>query len=157
VFLPPRISGARPLPPSDYSQCGGAIIRHAAAQVPPARTASRHAAAQDLSVSGGRVRKSPQCLKLYCYRCHKAILCLLEFTCRPFARPCNKKDFHCTVAHGPKLALRGVTSHLVTDMCMYSHAIVGVSPQDYGRAMAGYICLTHTVSVTYKLGVTAAG
>jgi hypothetical protein len=86
VFLPPRISGARPLPPSDYSQCGGAIIRHAAAQVPRARTASRHAAAQDLSVGGGRVRKSPQCLKLYCYRCHKAILCSLEFTCRPFAR-----------------------------------------------------------------------
>ena len=67
------------------------------------------------------------------------------------------KNFHCTVAHGPKLALRGVTSHLVTDMCMYSHAIVGVSPHDYGRAMAGYICPTHTVSVTYKLGVTAAG
>jgi hypothetical protein len=61
------------------------------------------------------------------------------------------------VAHGPKLALRGVTSHLVTDMCMYSHAIVGVSPHDYGRAMVGYICPTHTVSVTYKLGVTAAG
>ena len=51
----------------------------------------------------------------------------------------------------------GVTSHLVTDMCMYSHAIVGVSPHDYGRAMVGYICPTHTVSVTYKLGVTAAG
>ena len=62
-----------------------------------------------------------------------------------------------TVVHGPKLALRGVTSHLVTDMCMYSHAIVGVSPHDYGRAMVGYICPTHTVSVTYKLGVTAAG
>ena len=29
------------------------------------------------------------------------------------------------MAHGPKLALRGATSHLVTDMCMYSHAIVG--------------------------------
>jgi hypothetical protein len=42
-------------------------------------------------------------------------------------------------------------------MCMYSHAIVGVSPHDYGRAMAGYICPTHTVSVTYKLGVTEAG
>ena len=42
-------------------------------------------------------------------------------------------------------------------MCMYSHAIVGVSPHDYGRAMVGYICPTHTVSVTYKLGVTAAG
>jgi hypothetical protein len=39
----------------------------------------------------------------------------------------------------------------------YSHAIVGVSPHDYGRAMVGYICPTHTVSVTYKLGVTAAG
>jgi hypothetical protein len=50
---------------------------------------------------------------------------------------------------------RGVTSHLVTDMCMYSHAIVGVSPHEYGRAMVGYICPTHTVSVTYKLGVTA--
>jgi hypothetical protein len=61
------------------------------------------------------------------------------------------------VAHSPKLALRGVTSHLVTDMCMYSHAIVGVSPHEYGRAMVGYICPTHTVSVTYKLGVTAAG
>ena len=68
-----------------------------------------------------------------------------------------QKTFHCTVVHGPKLALRGVTSHLVTDMCMYSHAIVGVSPHDYGRAMVGYICPTHTVSVTYKLGVTAAG
>jgi hypothetical protein len=67
------------------------------------------------------------------------------------------KKIHCTVAHGPKLALRGVTSHLVTDMCMYSHAIVGVSPHDNGRAMVGYICPTHTVSVTYKLGVTAAG
>jgi hypothetical protein len=67
-----------------------------------------------------------------------------------------QKNFHCTVVHGPKLALRGVTSHLVTDMCMYSHAIVGVSPHDYGRAMVGYICPTHTVSVTYKLGVTAA-
>eukprot|EP01049_Picozoa_sp_SAG25_P003363 SAG25_NODE_193_length_12184_cov_5.527844_4_plen_103_part_00 len=69
----------------------------------------------------------------------------------------SQKTIHCTVAHGPKLALRGVTSHLVTDMCMYSHAIVGVSPHDYGRAMAGYICPTHTVSVTYKLGVTAVG
>jgi hypothetical protein len=68
-----------------------------------------------------------------------------------------QKHFHCTVVHGPKLALRGVTSHLVTDMCMYSHAIVGVSPHDYGRAMVRYICPTHTVSVTYKLGVTAAG
>eukprot|EP01047_Picozoa_sp_COSAG01_P060735 COSAG01_NODE_7488_length_3189_cov_1.847573_7_plen_53_part_01 len=27
---------------------------------------------------------------------------------------------------GHKQALRGVTSHLVTDMCMYSHANVGV-------------------------------
>eukprot|EP01047_Picozoa_sp_COSAG01_P132814 COSAG01_NODE_62748_length_283_cov_0.717391_1_plen_68_part_01 len=27
----------------------------------------------------------------------------------------SQKQFHCTVAHGPKLALRGVTSHLVTD------------------------------------------
>jgi hypothetical protein len=71
--------------------------------------------------------------------------------------PSSQKKIHCTVAHGPKLALRGVTSHLVTDMCMYSHAIVGVSPHDYGRAMVGYICPTHTVSVTYKLGVTAAG
>eukprot|EP01049_Picozoa_sp_SAG25_P019486 SAG25_NODE_6156_length_583_cov_1.280992_1_plen_52_part_10 len=26
----------------------------------------------------------------------------------------SQKHFHCTVAHGPKLALRGVTSHLVT-------------------------------------------
>ena len=69
----------------------------------------------------------------------------------------SQKNFHCTVVHGPKLALRGVTSHLVTDMCMYSHAIVGVSPHDYGRVMAGDICPTHTVSVTYKLGVTAAG
>jgi hypothetical protein len=68
-----------------------------------------------------------------------------------------QKKIHCTVAHGPKLALRGVTSHLVSDMCMYSHTIVGVSPHDYGRAMVGYICPTHTVSVTYKLGVTAAG
>jgi hypothetical protein len=35
-----------------------------------------------------------------------------------------REDYHeparCTVVHGPKLALRGVTSHLVTDMCMYS-------------------------------------
>jgi hypothetical protein len=69
----------------------------------------------------------------------------------------SQNNFHCTVMHGPKLALRGVTSHLVTGMCMYSHAIVGVSPQNYGRAMVGYICPTHTVSVTYKLGVTAAG
>jgi hypothetical protein len=69
----------------------------------------------------------------------------------------SQNNFHCTVVHGPKLALRGVTSHLVTDMCMYSHAIVGVSPHDYGRAMVGYICPTHTVSVTHKLGVTAAG
>ena len=59
--------------------------------------------------------------------------------------------------YGHKHALRGVTSHLVTDTCMYSHAIVGVTPHDYGRAMAGCICPTHTVSVTYKLGVTAAG
>ena len=59
--------------------------------------------------------------------------------------------------HSPKLALRGVTSDLVTDMCMYYHGIIGVSPHDYGRAMVGYIRPTHTVSVTYKLGVTAAG
>jgi hypothetical protein len=39
----------------------------------------------------------------------------------------------------------------------YSHAIVGVTPHDYERAMAGCICPTHTVSVTYKLGVTTAG
>jgi hypothetical protein len=45
----------------------------------------------------------------------------------------------------------------ITDMCMYIHTIVGVSIHDYGRAMAGYICPTHTVSVTYKLGVTTAG
>jgi hypothetical protein len=57
----------------------------------------------------------------------------------------SQKLFHCT----PKLALRGVTSHLVTDMCMYIHAVVGVSTHDYGRAMVGYICPTHTVSVTY--------
>jgi hypothetical protein len=56
-----------------------------------------------------------------------------------------------------KLALRGVTSHLVTDMCMYSHAIVGVSPHDYGRATMWYMCPTHAMSVTYRLGVTAAG
>eukprot|EP01047_Picozoa_sp_COSAG01_P014449 COSAG01_NODE_704_length_14147_cov_5.083648_1_plen_153_part_10 len=41
----------------------------------------------------------------------------------------SPKKSHCTVVHGPKLALRGVTSHLVTGMCMHSHAIVGVSPQ----------------------------
>eukprot|EP01047_Picozoa_sp_COSAG01_P078131 COSAG01_NODE_14318_length_1469_cov_2.920438_1_plen_103_part_10 len=63
------------------------------------------------------------------------------------------KKIHYTVAHGPKLALRGVTSHLVTDMCMYSHAIVGVSPHDYGRAMAGYICPTHTESVHISLAL----
>ena len=40
---------------------------------------------------------------------------------------------------GHKQALRGVTSHLVTDMCMYSHPIVGVSTHDYGRAMMWYI------------------
>jgi hypothetical protein len=45
------------------------------------------------------------------------------------------KFCHCTVAHGPKQALRGVTSHLVTDMCMYSHPIVGVIPHDCGRPM----------------------
>jgi hypothetical protein len=45
-------------------------------------------------------------------------------------------------------------------MCLYNHAIVGMSPYDYGREMVGYICRTHTVSVTYRrhrLGVTAAG
>jgi hypothetical protein len=46
------------------------------------------------------------------------------------------KFFHCTVAHGPKQeALRGVTPHFVTDMCMYSHATVGVSPHDCGMPM----------------------
>jgi hypothetical protein len=43
-----------------------------------------------------------------------------------------------------------------TNMCMYSHAIVGVGPHDYGGEMVGYMCPTHTVSVTYRLGVTAA-
>ena len=42
----------------------------------------------------------------------------------------SQKKIHCTVAHGPKLALRAITSHLVTDMCMYSHTIVGVGPHD---------------------------
>eukprot|EP01047_Picozoa_sp_COSAG01_P000809 COSAG01_NODE_16_length_40091_cov_15.728646_22_plen_104_part_00 len=36
---------------------------------------------------------------------------------------------------GHKQALRGVTSHLITDMCMYSHANVGVSPRNCGKAM----------------------
>jgi hypothetical protein len=36
---------------------------------------------------------------------------------------------------GHKQALRGVTSHLVTDMCMYSHANVGVSPRNCGKVM----------------------
>ena len=58
------------------------------------------------------------------------------------------------MAHGPKLALRAITSHLVTDMCMYSHAIVGVSPHDYGSAMVRHICPTHAVSVTHRPGVT---
>jgi hypothetical protein len=73
--------------------------------------------------------------------------------------PKNNSTYSGTVAHGPKLALhvRGATSHLVTDMCMYSHAIVGVSPHDYGRATMWYMCPTHAVSVTYRLGVTAAG
>jgi hypothetical protein len=37
----------------------------------------------------------------------------------------SQKQFLFPVAHGPKLALRGVTPHLVTDMRMYSHATVG--------------------------------
>jgi hypothetical protein len=59
--------------------------------------------------------------------------------------------------HSPKLALRGVTSDLVTDMCMYCHGIIGVSTHDYGRALLWQISPTHAVSVTYRLGVTAAG
>jgi hypothetical protein len=55
-----------------------------------------------------------------------------------------------------ELALRGVTSDLVTDMCMYCHGIIGVSPHDYGRALLWQICPTHAVLVTYRLGVTAA-
>ena len=66
--------------------------------------------------------------------------------CAPAEEPC-----------GHKQALRGVTSHLVTDMCMYCHGIIGVSPHDYGRALLWQICPTHAVSVTYRLGVTAAG
>jgi hypothetical protein len=31
-----------------------------------------------------------------------------------------------------------------------------VSPHDYGRALLWQICPTHAVSVTYRLGVTAA-
>jgi hypothetical protein len=38
-------------------------------------------------------------------------------------------------ATGHKQALRSVTSHLVTDMCMYSHANVGVSPHNCEKAM----------------------
>jgi hypothetical protein len=42
----------------------------------------------------------------------------------------------------------GVTPHLVTDMCMYSHEIVGVGPQDYGRAMVE-VHMSHTHRVGY--------
>jgi hypothetical protein len=59
-----------------------------------------------------------------------------------------QKVFHCTVARGPKMSLRGVTPHLVTDMCMYSHEIVGVGPQDYGRAMVE-VHMSHTHRVGY--------
>eukprot|EP01049_Picozoa_sp_SAG25_P004343 SAG25_NODE_271_length_10616_cov_28.967091_11_plen_187_part_00 len=74
----------------------------------------------------------------------------------------KKDEYHASFTtlyslHSPKLALRGVTSDLVTDMCMYCHGIIGVSPHDYGRAMLWQICPTHAVSVTYRLGVTAAG
>jgi hypothetical protein len=69
----------------------------------------------------------------------------------------SQNNCHWTVAHGPKLALRSVTSHLVTDMCIYSHAIVGVSPHDYGRAIVGYIiCPTHTVRMGLEL-ITGTG
>jgi hypothetical protein len=59
--------------------------------------------------------------------------------------------------YGHKQALRGVTSHLVTDMCMYSHANVGVSPHNCGKVTVRTTCPAHAVSVTCTRGVTTAG
>eukprot|EP01047_Picozoa_sp_COSAG01_P015916 COSAG01_NODE_803_length_13459_cov_9.995808_5_plen_64_part_00 len=45
----------------------------------------------------------------------------------------------CRCEHKGARLIKGVTSHLVTDMCMYSRTIVGVSPHDYGRTVLWHI------------------